>query len=144
MNKKNKKYPVIELPYGPSVNQLYVKRLGYGKYIWTNKARQWKKDVSILLRSKRPKEPLGNDIVFSMWVYPPDKRKRDSSNLIKPVEDSIVDAGWITDDRYVIKHFIHKCEPVPGGKVKVMISPTSCLCPHCNGTGIIPPCKPIL
>ena len=55
-------------------------------------------------------------------VRPPDKRKRDIDNLIKPLLDSLVEYGAISDDSEVIDLRIQKFNPIKAGSVEILIS----------------------
>ena len=127
---------MIELPYPPSVNKMYTNRKFDGRRLLTKIARQWKKEAFYLLKSQKPKDIFNKNIIFTMIVYPPDRRKRDTSNLIKIVEDALVDSEWMIDDRYVIKHFIHKEMIVKGGKIFVSLNSFDKICPVCQGRGL--------
>ena len=92
------------LPWPVSVNALSKVR-GKGLYI-SSKGRAFKKACAIIFAM--------NKIVYEterVWleieVYPPDNRRRDISNLIKIVEDSL---PWFTDDSQVDKINIMRCE----------------------------------
>ena len=55
-------------------------------------------------------------------AYPPDKRKRDLDNLIKPVLDALVDYGAIRDDSQVDDLRIQRFNNYPEGKLEILIS----------------------
>jgi crossover junction endodeoxyribonuclease RusA len=58
---------------------------------------------------------------MTIWVYPPDKRKRDISNTIKIIEDSLQDAGVYDNDFNIDILLIQRGAIIKGGKLLVMI-----------------------
>jgi len=60
-------------------------------------------------------------IALIVWAYPPDKRKRDISNLLKIIEDSLQDAGVFDDDFNIDFIEIKRCDIKKGGGLTVMI-----------------------
>ena len=68
--------------------------------------------------------PNGLEGPYSVWIQvrPPDRRKRDLDNLLKPVLDSLTEYEAITDDSDITDLRITKYEPVKGGKIEVLIN----------------------
>jgi len=52
-------------------------------------------------------------------LHPPDRRKRDNSNLWKCIEDSLQHAGVVVDDNQFVEHHDYRGEVVKGGLVVV-------------------------
>ena len=67
--------------------------------------------------------PRLSDAPFSVLIdaYPPDKRKRDIDNLLKPVLDALGEYGAITDDSDIKELCICKLEKRDGGELEVYI-----------------------
>ena len=92
------------LPWPVSVNSLYRAK---GKKVYISaKGKAFKSACGIIF--------AGTKMVYEterVWldiqVYPPDNRRRDISNLIKIVEDSL---PWFKDDSQVYKLSIIWCE----------------------------------
>lgn len=61
-------------------------------------------------------EPLS--VVYQ--VYPPDKRRRDLSNILKALEDSLNGFAW-TDDYQISQFIVHRKPSSKPGKVVVSI-----------------------
>lgn len=63
--------------------------------------------------------PKGRDGVYSLMIYvrPPDKRKRDIDNLLKPLLDSLVDYGALPDDSMIYDLRIQRFNTIKGGQV---------------------------
>ena len=54
-------------------------------------------------------------------VRPPDNRKRDIDNLLKPLLDSLVEYGVIPDDSMIFDLRIQRFDPVKGGEVTLTV-----------------------
>jgi crossover junction endodeoxyribonuclease RusA len=67
--------------------------------------------------------PMTIDQQVSMTVvlYPPDNRKRDVDNYMKPLLDSITKSGLWMDDSLVDQLLIYRGSVVKGGKVWVRL-----------------------
>ena len=70
------------------------------------------------------KEPLTGRLEVLIEVFPPDRRKRDLSNLPKAVEDAITKAGniWVDDEQLDDLRLVRR-EPTKPGCVIVHIRP---------------------
>lgn len=62
-----------------------------------------------------------NELRISMFIHPPDRRRRDSSNLWKLTEDALMEAGVFEDDSQLKEHRAVMSSPVKGGLVIVEI-----------------------
>lgn len=111
------------LPWPVSVNALYRVR---GKKVYiSSKGKAFKKACGIILAEE--KCHFEEDRVWlDIEVYPPDRRKRDISNLIKIVEDAL---PWFKDDSQVDKIEIRRCEVDERKKGYILIK-----CGATNGT----------
>lgn len=65
----------------------------------------------------------GREGVYSVMirVRPPDNRKRDIDNLIKPLLDSLVEYGVLPDDSMVFDLRIQRFDPIKGGEVTLSV-----------------------
>lgn len=84
--------------YPPSANRLYravpnrgvLKSAEYRQYLLEN---TW------LIKTQKDKgQPIKGAYEIHYSIQRPDKRKRDIDNLLKPLNDLIVDAGCVEDD----------------------------------------------
>ena len=115
------------LPWPVSVNALYRVR---GKKVYVSaKGRAFKNACGKIF--------AGTKMVYEterVWldieVHPPDNRRRDISNLIKIVEDSL---PWFRDDSQVDKINIVRCEKDHRKKGYIIVK-----CGALNGTDKIP------
>ena len=103
------------LPWGPSVNHMYRSGKG-GRQYKTQKAKTYE------VECKKRIHDFGQGSVdsearfsLSLIAYPPDKRKRDIDNLLKPVLDALQQAGVIEDDSQIDFLSISRAAPMKGG-----------------------------
>jgi Holliday junction resolvase RusA-like endonuclease len=105
------------LPWPVSVNAMYGTR--NGRFFLKSKGRAFKRACGIILAKEKCHFTDKTDRVWlDIEVYQPDKRKRDISNLIKIVEDSI---PWFSDDSQVDKLVIERCGIDPRKKGYIII-----------------------
>lgn len=87
----------LELPFPPSVNNLFINgKAGKGRFP-SPTYRAWKTEASLrahLSSSQRIEGPFAVQIN----AVRPDRRRRDIDNLIKPLVDLLVSQGIVTDD----------------------------------------------
>jgi crossover junction endodeoxyribonuclease RusA len=86
------------LPFPPSVNNLFANGKK-GRYR-TDRYEAWRTlaGQEILVQGRKS---LKGKVSLSVCAVRPDRRRRDVSNLLKPVEDLLVDMGVIEDDSLV-------------------------------------------
>jgi crossover junction endodeoxyribonuclease RusA len=110
---------ILKLPYPPSVNHMYIN--AHGRRFPNKKALDYKIAVQdYVIEYNVPK--LGEArLELTIWVYPPDKRKRDISNIIKIVEDSLQDAGVYENDFQIDVLMVQRGKIIKGGGITVMI-----------------------
>ncbi len=107
------------MPWPPTVNTYYA--VVRGRKILSKKGRQYKVEaLGWLMEQNAPKGREGAYSV-SIHVRPPDKRKRDIDNLIKPLLDSLVEYGVLPDDSMVYDLRITRFDSVKGGKVEISV-----------------------
>ena len=96
-NSDRRKFAAV-LPWPPTLNH----NVGAGKYGYflTDEHRVFRRDVLGLVQAQRP-ATLRGALRLTMRVFPPDKRRRDISNLIKPVEDALQAAGLFANDEQI-------------------------------------------
>lgn len=89
----------LTLPYPPTINH-YLKRSGSKTYL-SAQARGFRCRVKIAwMEAGRPSFEKGSCLKLELYIYHPDKRRRDISNLIKITEDAM--QGYLFDDDYNI------------------------------------------
>jgi crossover junction endodeoxyribonuclease RusA len=109
---------VIELPFPPSTNNLFVNGLR-GRFP-SQRYADWITEAGWILTSQRPPKVAG-PVVLSFWFNPPDKRKRDITNLLKAPEDLLVKHGVIEADDNTIVRAVHAgwSTSVKGVKIEI-------------------------
>ena len=111
----------LTLPYPPTVNH-YWGQLGSKKFLG-KKGKQFRDDVVISAYACNAQEgPLKGRLHVQVYLYPPDKRKRDVDNVLKPLLDALEHAGVYENDSQIDKLCITRCEVIPNGSCHVEIS----------------------
>lgn len=80
----------------------------------------WETECLWLLKGKTTY--VKNDtITMELTLYFKDKRRRDTSNYLKVIEDMIVRSGWISDDSEITDHILAKRFDESLPRIEVMI-----------------------
>jgi Holliday junction resolvase RusA-like endonuclease len=110
---------LLELPWPPSVNH-YYRHIGPQTLI-SREGRKYRETISGILHTLHMRS-LDGDLVMTIDAYPPDKRRRDTDNILKSLFDALQYAGAYHDDSQIRKLNIEMFEPVrPSGKVIVRL-----------------------
>lgn len=114
-------------PYPPSINHYYgiAKRISRYAVFMTAKTKAWHREV--LLTNKIYPEPIftNPDIKVNIIACPPDKRKRDLDNILKPILDILQHLRVIKDDALIVSLTIEK-KFDEKDKIYVAVAGTSC------------------
>jgi len=108
----------LELPYPPSINH-YWRRIG-SRTLISRSGRVFRAEVFSILNGQRRPKMLGR-LEVEVDLYPPDRRRRDVDNILKPLLDSLQHGGIYVDDSQIDELHIHRRECVPGGCVRVRL-----------------------
>lgn len=87
------------LPYPPTVNTLFANAKHGGRFK-TKEYTDWRRAAGEEILAQGRKRVRGS-VSLAIYVVKPDKRRRDVSNLIKAVEDLLVEMQIIEDDSLV-------------------------------------------
>jgi Holliday junction resolvase RusA-like endonuclease len=126
---QNKKETVslgLCLPWPPSLNSLYKRRSmksGGGGLMMTDKGKAYKLEVGYMakgLMTKKGIRTMMSPVSWTMVWHPPDRRKRDGSNLLKILEDSFNKIVYF-DDELIHEHHLYKGDVVKGGIIMLKI-----------------------
>jgi len=112
---------VIQLPWPPTVNHYYT--VARGRKILSEAGRAYKKYACTCMMVQRVMKHSKADAPFGLHILarPPDARRRDLDNLLKPIIDSLVDFGAIPDDYLVDDIHIQRLNKVKDGQIEVEI-----------------------
>lgn len=101
----------VTLPIPPSVNHCYVRRRVRGRVmnVLSKKADQWMRqarDICVTAMKEQGWECRdGEKVIVNMWVYWPDRRRRDAHNLWKLICDAL-EGSVCVDDRWMLTRII--------------------------------------
>jgi len=107
------------LPYPPSCNSIW--RSVGGRVLLSKAARIYRENVIAAVLSQGPPPRLAGRLYVLVYVSPPDKRRRDMSNLEKALFDALEHAGVYLDDEQIDEHRTKRLEPSKPGSVIVRI-----------------------
>lgn len=108
----------LELPWPPSANH-YYRRVGPRTLI-SRAGREFRRQVAQILATRRLSPALGR-LAVTVEVFPPDRRKRDTDNLLKSLLDALQHGGAFPDDGRIVWLLTYRVHVVPGGRVVVTI-----------------------
>lgn len=87
----------------------------------TQEVKEFKLNVWSAVNRLEARREWTSELRITMFIHPPDRRKRDSSNLWKLTEDALQAAGVFMDDSQIKEHHAYWSSPVSGGRVVVEI-----------------------
>lgn len=94
---------ILVLPYPPSMNgywrSLRTGRMA-GRVLISERGRAFRKEVEAAARLQEI-ERLEGPLKMTLWLHPPDRRRRDIDNPIKPLLDALTHAGAWGDDSQI-------------------------------------------
>ena len=89
------------LPFPPTVNNLFAHGLVKGRIrrFPSRQYKAWRLEAVTRIRAAwRTRPPWPVPVVIKLELVPADRRPRDASNYVKPVEDALVEARVLVDD----------------------------------------------
>lgn len=98
----------LRLPLPPSGNNLFRNVPGKGR-VRTERYKIWARAAGneILAQLARAEtRQISGTVELYMGITWPDRRRRDTSNAVKPVEDLLVEHGIIVDDQFIWRHIL--------------------------------------
>ena len=113
------------LPWPPSVNTYYraISRGRFATNILSKKGRDYPKHCKLAI-GFWPHAPIAAPVSLTVDLFPPDRRRRDLDNHLKPIQDALTKCRIWSDDVLVnrIVAEIHRDQPRKGGEVEVQIT----------------------
>lgn len=110
---------MITLPWPPTVNHYYT--VSRGRKILSDRGRIYKRSCFVLMHNQGIEKMVGRFSV-SIVARPPDNRKRDLDNILKPVLDALTEYGAIEDDSHIDDLRIQRFHPEKPGSIEILIS----------------------
>lgn len=86
----------VRLPFPISLNNAFS-QTRTGRRFKSARYARWQSQASVLIRAARI-PPLVGPVTIAITVTPPDLRRRDIDNLIKPILDALVNAAVLRND----------------------------------------------
>lgn len=109
----------LHLSWPPSVNHYYGRGRG-GRMFIKKRGMDFRAEVSDAAADAKCQSQEG-DLAMFVWLYPPDKRKRDCDNVLKALQDALQHAGCYDNDCQIKCLHVEMGEVQKGGKVFVQI-----------------------
>lgn len=110
----------LSLPFPPSVNH-YWGQSGVNRFIG-KKGREFRLAVAEACLEEKVKALEGALSIY-ISLFPPDKRKRDIDNVVKPLLDAMEHAGCFENDNQIEELHVMRREIYKGGSCMVLLLP---------------------
>jgi len=108
----------LQLPYPPSVNH-YWGQAGNHRFIG-KKGKEFRAQVMDAV-NEAGIQPLEGRLAVHIALFPPDKRKRDIDNVLKPLLDACEHAGCYENDSQIDELQINRRDVVKDGACTIII-----------------------
>ena len=112
---------VLHLPWPPTINSYYKMTRNMQRYL-DPKVREFRQAVLECIREQAPGLSLDEPLFMEVYMFPPDKRKRDLDNYMKGLLDALTEAELWTDDSLVDQLHLYRGEVVKLGSIRIEIS----------------------
>ena len=112
---------VLYLPWPPTVND-YYKMTRQGQRYLHMTVREYREKVALAIHEQAAGLTLDEPLFMEVYLFVPDRRKRDVDNYMKGLLDALTEAGLWEDDSLVNQLHIYRGELTKGGLVRVEIS----------------------
>ena len=100
------------IPYPPSTNHFW-RRVG-ARTLISREGRLFC-DAIACRHAAMGAPRVEGDLALEIELYPPDNRRRDADNTIKPIQDALQKAGMFKDDSQIKKVTAEMLDTTPGG-----------------------------
>ena len=78
-------------------------------------------DVGYLLLRQRLSPLASKTLRLELFVYPPDKKRRDLDNILKAILDALQHAGIYADDFYIQQLYVERKEVRKFGEIEFIL-----------------------
>ena len=112
---------VLYLPWPPTINSYYKMTRNGQRYLDVS-VREFRRKVADTVNEQCPGLTLTDNIFMEVYLYPPDRRKRDLDNYMKGLLDALTEAGLWEDDSLIDQLHIYRGEVTRAGSVRIEIS----------------------
>jgi crossover junction endodeoxyribonuclease RusA len=114
----------LDLPWPPTANRYW--RNVNGRMVLSREGRRYREAVDGLVWRHLCQEGEGvcfgeSDLEVAIEAYPPDRRRRDLDNILKPLLYALQHAGVFDDDSQISRLSISRLSPIEGGKLAVSL-----------------------
>lgn len=106
-------------PYPPSINHYYGFK-GHRRFI-TSAGKLFREQVILEVMKQKMRKNMRHRLKLCILLHPPDKRKRDLDNILKPLLDALQCAHVFEDDSQIDELVIQRVGICKGGKCHVGI-----------------------
>lgn len=112
---------VLHLPWPPTVNS-YYKMTKHGQRYLDKKVKTFREAVEEALNEQVPGMELDDRLFLEVYLFPPDRRKRDLDNYMKGLLDAFTYAKMWIDDSQIDQLHLYRGEVLSEGIVVVSVS----------------------
>lgn len=112
---------ILYLPWPPTVNSYYKTSRSGHKYL-DKSVGAFRDAIHTALHEQVPGLELVDPLFIDVFLFPPDKRKRDLDNYMKGLLDAITVSGLWEDDSQIDQLHIYRGETISKGVVVMEIS----------------------
>ncbi|WP_096978498.1 RusA family crossover junction endodeoxyribonuclease [Escherichia coli] len=118
------------LPYPPSNNRFY--RHAHGINYLSKEGRQYKEAVKKIITDLKLDINLQCKLSITVYIAPPDNRRRDIDNVGKALFDGITYSGFWSDDSQVDAMRFVRCSKIKNGLLFVIVRERENVLPDIN------------
>lgn len=120
----------FSLPYPPSANRYYRHARGFN-YI-SKEGKEYREQVKAIIDLLNLNINLKCRLSITVYIAPPDSRRRDIDNIGKALFDAITYSGFWCDDSQVDAMKFVRCRKVKGGQLFIKVRERGDLLPDIN------------
>ena len=111
---------MIDLPWPPTVNHYYT--VAKGRKILSQSGRAFKLYATQLMQIQHIDRIKAPSYSVHILARPPDRRRRDLDNVLKPILDALTEYGAISDDSKIDDLRIQRLKPVKLGSIQISVT----------------------